>query len=147
MEKITIGEKFNCKFDFRETCFGIAVEGDKILLVKHNNEFSLIGGGIEVGETYEECLKREFMEESGYTITSIKELVCIDCFWLAGGKWPMESKANIHIVEVDKNNIVNPTEAENEPSWENLNDVINLLPLPYHKKAMEIYFKQINENK
>lgn len=143
MQKIIIGKKFEGKFNFRETCFGIVVEDDKILLVKHNNEFSLIGGGIESGETHQECLQREFLEESGYTVTSIKELACIDCFWLAGGKWPMESKANIYIVEVDRNNISMPTEADNEPCWEILSDAINILPLPYHKKAIEIYLKSV----
>ena len=60
MEKITIGEKLeDKKYDFRETCFGICVKDDKMLLVKKNEQFSFIGGGIEKDETQEECLKRE----------------------------------------------------------------------------------------
>jgi 8-oxo-dGTP diphosphatase len=35
----------------------------------------LIGGGIDAGETHEECLKRECMEETGFDI-GIREFVC-----------------------------------------------------------------------
>ena len=139
MNKIVIGEKFNCKTDYRETCFGIVVKNKKILLVKKNNQYSLIGGGIEENETHLECLEREFKEESGYKIKSAKELVCIDCFWLAAGKYPMESKANIFIVEVDELNKNKPTEQGNSMHWLNLDQAKLHLPLPYHKKAIEYY--------
>lgn len=59
MEVITIGEKFdNQKFDFRETCFGICERNGKILLIKNNkkNEISMVGGGIEQGESQIDCL-------------------------------------------------------------------------------------------
>lgn len=141
MEKIVIGEKFNCKYSFRETCFGIVVKDEKILLVKKNNEYSLIGGGIEENETHLECLAREFKEESGYTIKNAKELVCIDCFWLAAGKYPMESKANIFIVEIDELAKTTPTEDGHDHCWIELKKSIALLPLPYHKKALEYYLE------
>ena len=38
MEKYIIGEKFDKKFDFRETCFGICVKDDKILLIFKANK-------------------------------------------------------------------------------------------------------------
>ena len=60
VEKIIIGNKFeNGKYDFRETCFGICLKGDLLVLVKKNEQFSFIGGGIENGETREACLRRE----------------------------------------------------------------------------------------
>ena len=103
MEKIVIGEKLEGrKYDFRETCFGICVKDGKMLLVKKKEQYSFVGGGVENGETHEECLKREFIEESGYEIESIKPFVTVDCFWLAAGKYPLESLANFYIIEVGK---------------------------------------------
>lgn len=50
---------------------------DGALLVMHRNKFgneyyTLLGGGIDPGETPEQSLVREVHEESGYTITSAK---------------------------------------------------------------------------
>ena len=36
-------------------------------------------------------------------IMDIKELCAVDCFWLAGGKWPIESLANFYVVEISEN--------------------------------------------
>lgn len=141
MEIITLGEKFDGKFDFRETCFGIVKNENKLLVVKKNNQYSLVGGGIEDKESFEECLKREFIEESGYSVIDAKELVCIDCYWLAAGKYPMLSKANIFEVEVDLINVKEPLESDCYIEWININESINLLPLPYHKKAIEFYLE------
>ena len=134
MEKIDIGEKLeDKKYDFRETCFGICVKNNKMILVKKKEQFSFIGGGIEKGETKEECLKREFIEESGYELKKIEPFVTIDCFWLAAGKWPLESLANFFIVEVGEK-IGEPTEEGHIVEEVELNKVNELLPLPYHKK-------------
>ncbi len=143
MEKIIIGEKIeNTKYDFRETCFGICVRDGNLLLVKKNEQFSFIGGGVEADETHEECLKREFIEESGYEILNIKPFVTIDCFWLAAGKWPLESLANFYIVELGEK-VCEPTEEDNIVQEVDIKDVERILPLPYHKKALELLIKNL----
>ncbi len=147
MKTITLGEKFvNRKFDFRETCFGICERYGKILLTKKTkkNEIAMVGGGIEQCETHEDCLKREFLEESGYTIESIDELCVVDCFWLAGGEWPMESLANFYVVKLSKKAEI-PTEDGHEPVWVPIDEVENLLPLPYHKEGIRQYLAMKNK--
>lgn len=144
MEKIVIGEKLeNKKYDFRETCFGICVKDGKMLLVKKKEQCSFVGGGLEDGETHEACLKREFIEESGYEILNISPFVTIDCFWLAAGKWPLESLANFYVVEVG-NKICEPTEEGHVVVEATLSEVKDLLPLPYHQKALELYFEKFS---
>ncbi len=141
MKKITIGEKFtDKKFDFRETCFGICVSNDKILLTKKvvKNEIAMVGGGLEKGETCKECLEREFLEETGYQVLSAKPICIIDCYWLAGGVWPMESLVNVYEVELSKE-FCNPTEEGHESLWIDFENVENILPLPYHKEAIKQY--------
>lgn len=140
MEKITIGKPFNTKFDFRETCFGICEKDGKMLLTQklQKNEYSLVGGGIENGESHTECLIREFKEESGYSIKNIKELCIVDCYWLAGGKWPMHSLANFYIVEVN-DNPTKPLEDGHTPIWVETKRVKEFCPLPYHQTAIEYY--------
>lgn len=143
MEKIIIGEKWeSAKYDFRETCFGISLKDNKLLLVKHKNQFSFIGGGIEEGESHEDCLRREFIEESGYEILDINPFVTIDCFWLAVGKWPLESLANFYIVKVGKK-LSEPTEEGHVVEEINIEDANNVLPLPYYKKALELFVQNL----
>ena len=139
MKTITMGEEFKEKYSFRETCFGIVRVNDKLLFVKKNDQYSLVGGGIENGESYLDCLKREFIEESGYEIISIKEMVTIDCYWLAADKYPMLSKVNIFEVNVDLENRSEATEDGCYPEWIDMDNADDLLPLPYHKKALEYY--------
>jgi 8-oxo-dGTP diphosphatase len=143
MDKIIVGEKFiDRKYDFRETCFGICVKDGKFLLVKKKEQYSFIGGGIEEGESHEDCLRREFIEESGYEILDINPFVTIDCFWLAAGKWPLESLANFYIVKVGKK-LSEPTEEGHVVEEINIEDAEKLLPLPYHKKALELFVQNL----
>ena len=59
---------------------GICIKEDKILLINHaglneSNEFwSPPGGGLQFGEKIEECLKREFLEETNTVISIVKFL-------------------------------------------------------------------------
>ena len=55
---------------FRPSVYGLAVQNDTILLLQNKNSdrLSLPGGGIELGKTTEEALKREFAEETGLDI-------------------------------------------------------------------------------
>ena len=147
MKTIILGEKFvNQKYDFRETCFGICERNGQILLTKKTkkNEIAMVGGGIEKGETHENCLRREFLEESGYTIESINELCVVDCFWLAGGQWPMESLANFYVVNLSEQASA-PIEDAHIPLWVPIEEVENLLPLPYHKEGIRQYLAMKNK--
>lgn len=138
---ITIGEKKqNIKYDFRETCFGIVVKEDKLYCTQKNNEISLIGGGIEKGESHEECLRREFLEEAGCIIKSIKEFCRIDCYWKTRDNQNMESLVNVYIVDIEEK-IIKPKESENKLEIIDLKKAMELLQLPYHKKAIIEYIK------
>ena len=143
MKKVIIGEKIDGKkYDFRETCFGICLKNNKMLLVKKKGQYSFVGGGLENEETNLECLKREFIEESGYQLKTITPFVTIDCFWLAAGKWPLETVAHFYIVEVG-NKLCEPTEEGHVVEEIDLKKMKDILPLPYHKKAFELFCEQV----
>lgn len=140
MKKFLIGDKNQLeKYDFRETCFGINIKRNKILLVFDKTQYSLVGGGVDSNESHEESLRREFKEEIGYDIKNIVPLFTIDCFWLAGGKWPMESLSNFYYVELSKRNNKN---SESKAEYISVEKALELLELPYQKKAIEIFLKE-----
>ncbi len=58
------------KLSFRPSVYGIIVSNGKVLLLNtiHTGTYSLPGGGIEIGESIENALKREIKEEAGVEI-------------------------------------------------------------------------------
>ena len=56
------------KLTFRPSVYGIAIKNNKILLSKQWDGYDFPGGGLNLEETIEEALKREFWEETGYKI-------------------------------------------------------------------------------
>lgn len=63
----------------RAGCRGIVVNGDKMLLSHELNSgwYLIPGGGLEEGETLEECCLREIEEETGVIVRLEKPLLCL----------------------------------------------------------------------
>lgn len=62
---------------------GIIIHDNKILLHKNINEehYALIGGRVAIGESSEEALKREVMEEMGKEVDIIENLTTVENFF------------------------------------------------------------------
>jgi len=69
------------KLSFRPSVYGVLIENNKILLSKQWDGYDFPGGGIEIYETIEEALKREFLEETGIEIEMIKPIACETSFF------------------------------------------------------------------
>jgi NAD+ diphosphatase len=69
-----------------------AIIKDRKILLAHNrsfkgNMYSLIAGFVEAGETLEECVKREIMEEVGLQVKNVK--------YLGSQPWPFPNSLMI----------------------------------------------------
>jgi len=58
-------------------CYGVVINDNKVLLIKkargaYKGKLDLPGGGIEYGETVDDTLKREFLEETNMLISDYK---------------------------------------------------------------------------
>ena len=53
----------------------IPINEGKVGVVRTTKGYFLLGGGLESGESHEECIKRESLEEAGYKV-SIGHKVC-----------------------------------------------------------------------
>lgn len=66
---------------------GIMIHNNKILLHKNINEehYALIGGRVAMGETSEQALKREIIEELGKEVEVIEGLTTVENFFEVNG--------------------------------------------------------------
>ena len=66
--------------NLRHACRGIVVNDGKVLLgyEEKNDQYIIPGGGVEGGETYEQCCKRELLEETGMQVRAKEEYLEIE---------------------------------------------------------------------
>jgi 8-oxo-dGTP diphosphatase len=65
-------------YPWRPAVYGLLVEDGKLLCQRPSwdrTKFCLPGGGMEKGESFEEALKREFLEETGFRIKVLSQPV------------------------------------------------------------------------
>lgn len=119
MLKKVFGEKLESEiYHNREAAYVVLLDGDKIAVVKTSSEkLFLPGGKIEKGETKEECVVRECLEEMGAKVT-VKEYFAIGeryFYHEASGRY---SHAIGHFFYSDEyENVCEPTETDGELLW------------------------------
>ena len=118
----------------RRASRGLVIDGDKILLSYEVNTdvYMSPGGGLEVGETLEECCVRELLEETGYKVKPVNPFVVINeyCFETL-------YESNYFICEITGMGERSPTDSEIEhgtvPVWMEIS------------KALEIFENQASK--
>ena len=116
-----IGEKENgVTYKKRRCAYAIIVrkEDAKIAIVEieDEKEYFLFGGGIEANETHEQALKREMLEEAGYTIKNITYFNNCASYLYIETKGYLDIEATTYIVELDEK-VVEPIEKDHKMIW------------------------------
>ena len=121
----------------RPGAYAIVFDGDgRLLVVEEDGRTYLPGGGLDPGETPEQGLVREFLEETGYTIAIAAEI----------------GRANEYVCDETPNTAFNkhcisftvrltggtgaPTIASNRPDWRPLAEALAALNNESHRWAV-----------
>ena len=67
-------------------CAAVIIRDGKVLLQRDGDEYALVGGHVQIGETGMEAVVREFREETGAAIQCKQMLWTEECFWAWKGK-------------------------------------------------------------
>ena len=121
----------------RSSSRGLIINDGKILLTYETNKdvYMSPGGGVENGETLEECCIRELKEESGYIVNPIKKFITVN-------EYSFETLyiSNYFICETvgECENHLTPTEIEHgvTPRWVELEKALQIFST-YHEKPQD----------
>lgn len=108
---------------------GVLVRDGKILVQKDNggHEYALPGGSVQIGETTEAALIREYQEETGAEIEVKKLLWTEENFWEYNGK--KHHGIIFYYLLGLKNKFDIPDNSEFVPHRDNINVVIGWMPI------------------
>lgn len=141
-----IGDKDkNIEYKKRPGAYAIITrkEDNKIGIVT-DGEFFFLGGGIEERETQLEALKRELIEEAGYTIKNINKFDEVSSFINSEKKGYIEVIAYVYLAEFDKK-ITEPIEKDHKVLWVNPEDYIGKMCRQWQEYILKKYINEISK--
>lgn len=133
----------NVEYRKRPGAYAIIVNknDDKIGIVTDGKDYFYLGGGIENGETKLEALKRELIEESGYSLKNIREFKEVGSHIFSEDKGYLEVVASVYIAEFDKK-IAEPIEKDHTVLWVKPKEYANKMLREWQRYIMEKFIEE-----
>ena len=119
------------ELNIRIGVYAVIIEDGKILLTRQWDGYSLIGGGVEKGETSEESIVREVKEETGLTIMPDKIIHQATTFFKRNADAQANQSIQLYFThsqlrgEIDNGQITDSekTDTTGTPEWVNLDKI------------------------
>ena len=129
----------NRQYVRRPGAYGIIRNDDnQIAVAKVDTRYFLPGGGVEGGESLEECLKRECLEEIGAEISVLDNFARGNCYFYSTTRNAhMESLGHFFTCQIDKILDIE-SEESHELVWLDMDQAVKLLYLDNQKEAVRI---------
>ncbi|RUR39760.1 NUDIX domain-containing protein [Clostridium perfringens] len=110
---------------------------NKVAVAKTSTGYFLLGGGVENGETDEECIKRECLEEAEISV-EVKDFICNgDLYrWSDTLKLYMHSIGNFYLAKL-VGKVSEPIEEDHELVWLEIEEAYEKLLLEHQVWAIK----------
>lgn len=145
MHKV-FGLKENEVYFDREGAYLIPVRENQVGIIRTPKGYFLIGGEIESGESHFDCIKRECMEESGYTASIISKICSAEtyCFHETIGFFhPIQT---YYVGEMFSKKSV-PTDKDHEFMWVEYSQIKGKMYFEMQNWALEVAFENNDTTK
>ena len=119
----TFGEKENVSYVDREGAYLIPIRGQMIGVVKTEKGYFLLGGGLDPGESPEQAIMHECLEEAGYTV-KIKRKLCTAETYTTHPKLGYFHPIQAYYAGELTEKVSEPTESNHELLWMDYEDAI-----------------------
>lgn len=136
----------NIEYRKRPGAYAIIINknDDKVGIVTDGKDYFYLGGGIEKGETELDALKRELIEESGYTIKNIKKFNEVGSYIYAEDKGFLDVEAYVYIAEFDEK-ITEPIEIDHTVLWVKPEEYVSRMFREWQTYIMKKFIEERNK--
>jgi len=109
---------------------------DKVAVVQTPTGYFLLGGGLDINETHEECIKRECLEEAGLSVV-VKKFICKGdkYHWSDTLEYYMHGIGYFYITDIVEK-VSEPIEKDHELVWLKIDDCCEKLFLEHQAWAV-----------
>ena len=141
MHKI-FGIKEDAEYYDREGAYIIPLRGNKVGVVETPKGYFFLGGGLENGESHSDCIKRECLEEAGYTAIVGKKICSAETYCehkTVGLFHPIQTYYSGELIE----KVAEPTDADHRFLWVDYDDIKGKMFAEMQNWALEQCFDYI----
>ena len=136
------GAKENANYIDRAGVYLVPTKESKVGVVKTLKGYFLIGGGLDSGENYEECIKRECLEEIGYTVSVGKQICSAEMYCKHSSIGYFHPIQTYYVGELLEQ-VSLPVEDDHEFVWVGYNELVDNMYLEMQSWALEQCMKEI----
>ena len=131
---------------WRPTAFGLVVHDGKLACVRvdrgEGSYFDLPGGAVDGDETEEQALVREFVEETGMTISPVTRIAEAGQFFLKSDGAPINNVGGFWVAEQVSLDPASKVEADHELVWLDPYQALVALRHQAHAWAVATWLRQ-----
>lgn len=142
---ITLGTRIEgISYYDRVGAYLICIENNKLAVIRDPQGYFLPGGGIDENESFEECVKRECLEETGYSVSVDKHICSAEAYLLhpkVGYFHPIQHYYSGSLIE----KVCAPIETDHILEWISIDEIENKMHLEFQCRAVKYYLDNSTE--
>ena len=130
----------------RKCAYAIIYDDEGNIAIANDGKYFFFGGGTEEKETALQTLKREMIEETGYTIKDVKLFEKLISYEYNSSRGNLKIVATIYTAKLNKK-IAEPTEKDHKILWGKPEQFIDIMYHKYQRVMLKEYSEKINKEK